>query len=260
MSSARRRRSVRRSGSAARAAELCWTAGTALSGGTIVLHVVSRLPYAALHHVAGPYFEVFRPGGAAPAEGIHRERRRLRDLRLGTRPIYSSGLRVADHRELFERIYDPPAAVLERLPIGDVHYTSTSPTTARDLRDRIPALTLFDHLVHLAELSDAGRRRLRARLAGTALFTRSSRRPRVGRALLREIRASFYRELFLAFVPAVDLPVLMLALVIRAYFADLLRTDIQGEAARTAPVAQRVIEESARSCSRGPTASPGATT
>ena len=40
-------------------------------------------------------------------------------------------------------------------------------------------------------------------LIGTALFTRVARaRPRLGRALLREIRASFYRKLFLAFVLA----------------------------------------------------------
>ena len=88
-------------------------------------------------------------------------------------------------------------------------------------------------------------------LIGTALFTRVGReRPRVGRALLREIRASFYRKLFLAFVLAAIIPVLTLALVIRAYFADLLRDDVEAEAARTAAVAQRVIEESRRAASR----------
>ena len=45
---------------------------------------------------------------------------------------------------------------------------------------------------------------------------------------------------------------LILALVIRAYFADLLRKDIQAEAARTASVAQRVIEESDALLNRGP--------
>ncbi len=39
--------------------------------------------------------------------------------------------------------------------------------------------------------------------------------------------------------------------MIRAYFADLLRQDIQGEAARTAAVAQRVIEESDALLNRG---------
>ena len=39
------------------------------------------------------------------------------------------------------------------------------------------------------------------------------------------------------------IPVLILALVIRTYFAGLLQADIEGEATRTAAVAQRVIEE-----------------
>ena len=46
-------------------------------------------------------------------------------------------------------------------------------------------------------------------------------------------------------------PVLILALVIRTYFADLLLTDIEGEATRTAAVAQRVIEESDALLQRG---------
>ena len=113
-------------------------------------------------------------------------------------------------------------------------------------------LTLFDHLVHLAELTTLAGAAFVLVLMATAIFTRLSReRPRVGRALLREIRASFYRKLFLAFVLASIIPVLILAFVIRAYFADLLRKDIQAEAARTASVAQRVIEESDALLSRG---------
>ena len=116
-------------------------------------------------------------------------------------------------------------------------------------RDRIfaigyPILSWFDHFVHLAELTTFGGTAFVLVLVGTAIFTRLARqRPRVGRALLREIRASFYRKLFLAFVLAATVPVLILALFIRAYFENLLRTDIEAEAARTAAVAQRVIEE-----------------
>ena len=40
------------------------------------------------------------------------------------------------------------------------------------------------------------------------------------------------------------IPVLTLAFVIRVYFADLLRDGVQAEAARTAAVAQRVIQQS----------------
>ena len=94
---------------------------------------------------------------------------------------------------------------------------------------------------------DAGRRRVSCWCcSGPAVFTRVAReRPRVGRALLREIRASFYRKLFLAFVLASIIPVLTLAFVIRTYFAGLLLENVEAEAARAAFVAQRVIEESA---------------
>ena len=61
---------------------------------------------------------------------------------------------------------------------------------------------------------------------------------------MREIRASFYRKLFLAFVAATVVPVLMLALLVRAYFANQLHNDVEAEAARTALTARRVIEES----------------
>ena len=104
---------------------------------------------------------------------------------------------------------------------------------------------VFDHLVRLAELTTLAAVGYVLVLVGNALFTRIARaRAQTGRALLREIRASFYRKLFLAFVLASIVPVLTLALVIRAYFAGLLVSDIQGQAARTAAVAQRVIEES----------------
>jgi signal transduction histidine kinase len=104
---------------------------------------------------------------------------------------------------------------------------------------------VFDHLVRLAELTTLAAVGYVLVLIGNALFTKLSRaRPRTGRSLLREIRASFYRKLFLAFVLASIFPVVILVVVIRTYFASLLISDIKGEATRTAAVAQRVIEES----------------
>ena len=111
---------------------------------------------------------------------------------------------------------------------------------------------VFDHFVRLAELTTLAAVGYVVVLIGTAIFSRVARqRPQTGRALLREIRASFYRKLFLAFVLASIVPVLTLALVIRTYFAGLLLSDIQGEAARTAAVAQRVVEESNALVRRG---------
>ena len=67
--------------------------------------------------------------------------------------------------------------------------------------------------------------------------------PASGRALLDEVRASFYRKLFLAFVAAAIIPVLALALVSRAYIAGLMFDDIEKEATRIASVASRVVED-----------------
>ena len=69
-------------------------------------------------------------------------------------------------------------------------------------------------------------------------------RPRLGRALLREIRASFYRKLFLAFVLASIIPVLTLAVAIRGTSPTCSPPTSPSRRRGTAAVAQRVIEQS----------------
>jgi signal transduction histidine kinase len=69
------------------------------------------------------------------------------------------------------------------------------------------------------------------------------RAPASGRALLAEVRASFYRKLFLAFVAAAIVPVLALALVSRAYMAGVMVADIESEATRLATTASRVFQD-----------------
>jgi len=69
------------------------------------------------------------------------------------------------------------------------------------------------------------------------------RAPASGRALFAEVRASFYRKLFLAFVAAAIIPVLALALVSRAYMAGLILTGIESDATRLATVASRVFQD-----------------
>lgn len=69
------------------------------------------------------------------------------------------------------------------------------------------------------------------------------RAPASGRALFAEVRASFYRKLFLAFVAAAIIPVLALAFVSRQYMANLMLADIESEATRLATVASRVFQD-----------------
>jgi signal transduction histidine kinase len=226
------------------------------SVGTIVLHLAVD-DYRTLPFITSqsPYFELFRPSeasrGAAPGNDVH-----VAIYGWGLEPVYTSGLSAWPITEaLFQRIYDPARRPFwETIPLGgDTYRVYFTNDRARIYAIGYPMLTLFDHLVHLAEVATLAGAAFVLVLLATAVFNRMSReRPRVGRALLREIRASFYRKLFLAFVLASIIPVLILALVIRAYFADLLRKDIQGEAARTASVAQRVIEESDALLNRGP--------
>ena len=74
-------------------------------------------------------------------------------------------------------------------------------------------------------------------------FGAFSRRGTTARALLREIRASFYRKLLLAFIAATVVPVVALALATRTYVADEMRANVEQEAVRTASAARRVVED-----------------
>jgi len=234
--------------------------GSLQTVGSIIVHVA--FDYRTLPFITSqsPYFEVFRPRQsgrlpeAASGNDLH-----VAIYGWGLQPLYTSGLSAWSISEpLFQRIYTSGRVPFwETIPLGeDIYRVFVTNDRARIYAIGYPQLTLFDHLVHLAEISTLAGAAFVLVLFGTAIFTRLSReRPRIGRALLREIRASFYRKLFLAFVAASIIPVLILALVVRAYFADLLRNDIQAEAARTASVAQRVIEESDALLRRG--AEPG---
>jgi signal transduction histidine kinase len=221
-------------------------AGTRIRG-SIVLHI--EPDYRTLPFITSqsPYFELFRTQGGAPEEGTTGSDVEIAIYGWGLTPIYTSGAvawPITD--DLFARLYKSREPFWTELSRGDTRwhvYFSNDQNGIYALG--YPALTLFDRLVHLAELTTLAGLTFVLVLMATALFTRVAReRPRVGRALLREIRASFYRKLLLAFVLASIIPVLTLAFVIRAYFAGVLRANVEAEAARSASVAQRVIEES----------------
>jgi signal transduction histidine kinase len=102
----------------------------------------------------------------------------------------------------------------------------------------------FGHFVAEAELLALAFVVFVVAVLGNMLFNLMvGRAPASGRALFAEIRASFYRKLFLAFVAAAIVPVLALALVSRAYMANLMLADIESEATRLATVASRVFQD-----------------
>ena len=222
--------------------------GPLASVGTIVLHVV--FDYRTLPFITSqsPYFELFRPSTAAgPGEATAGGEVELAIYGWGLQPLYTSGPSAWPIDDaLLARMYGSRDPFWTVVRTGNVrHRVYFSNDRAGIFAIGYPVLSVFEHFVHLAELTTLAGAGFVLVLLGTAVFTRLGRQqPRVGRALLREIRASFYRKLFLAFVLASIIPVLTLAFVIRAYFRSLLLTDVEAEAARTAAVARRVIEES----------------
>jgi signal transduction histidine kinase len=105
-----------------------------------------------------------------------------------------------------------------------------------------PVVTSLEHLVNIAELTVLGAGTYCLLLLCNGLLGWFGRRTSTAPALLREIRASFYRKLFLAFVAAVIFPVAALALVTRSYVADEMRASIEQEAVRTAKTAAAAVE------------------
>jgi signal transduction histidine kinase len=232
---------------------VCAADGSVL--GAIIVHVV--FDYRTLPFITSqsPYYEALRgTSGTSSIEGQPAGDVDVVVYGWGLRPIYTSGGSAWPLDEhTFERIYrsrTPFWAALEKDGTSFNVYISNDRNGIYALGYPIP--DLFEHLVRLSELTTLAGAGYVLVLVLNALFTRLSRsQPATGRALLREIRASFYRKLFLAFVLASIVPVLTLALVIRTYFHNLLYEGITGEAARIAAVAQRVIGESDALLRRG---------
>ena len=219
--------------------------GTLVRQGAILVHVV--LDYATLPFVAAadPAALLVRAGqtGGRLTHG--------RDIEFavygwGRTPVYpTAGTAWPISTELLRRIYRA----------GRTPFWETLSRGGREYRvllsnDRAGIYAIgyvlprpMDHAVALAEIGTLGGAVFVALLGLVGLFSRlAGRTPSTGRALLREIRRSFYRKLFLLFVAASVLPVLALAFVTRAYVAGQLQEGLESGALRTASTARRVIE------------------
>jgi signal transduction histidine kinase len=161
-------------------------------------------------------------------------------------PLYTSGTRVWPLRDdVFARMVEARAPFWENVErAGEsfrVYY----------LNDRggvyalgYPVVTWFGHLVNLAELVTLTFALYILLLAGSTAFNALfSTGPVSGRALMTELRSSFYRKLFLFFVLASVVPVGILALATRAYFSARLQAGVEEAAVNTATVAQRLVED-----------------
>jgi signal transduction histidine kinase len=224
--------------------QLCGPGGKSL--GSIVVHAMltdyENLPFIAS---TSPYVELLRAPDPLLREGFAGRDVEYAVYGWSRTPLFWSGDTAWPLTEaVFARVIESRDPFWEQMQRG---------STAFDvyvLNNRggiyalgFPVVSALDHLVHLAELTVLGALTYLLLLAGNAIFGILSRRGTTAPALLREVRASFYRKLFIAFVAAVFLPVVLLAIVTRVYIADRMRTNIEEEAVRTASAAGRVVQD-----------------
>ena len=216
--------------------------------GTIVIHVILDDSTLSFLSTQNPYFELLRGEPLRPREDVPGREVQFVVYGWSRSPIYVSGGAVAwplDAR-VFERVYANRQPFWTRLSAGGGRYEVFIGNDRRAIYALgYRAIPPIGHFINLAELMVLAGLGYLVLLLGNSLFRALAlRRPTSARHLLREIRESFYRKLFLAFVAASVIPVLTLALVTRAYIADRLRHDIEAAAHKTTAIARQVIEES----------------
>jgi nitrogen fixation/metabolism regulation signal transduction histidine kinase len=222
---------------------LCAEDGQTLGG--IVVHAM--LDYANLPFILSlsPYVELMRP--IDPLRGEDTPGRDVEFAVYGwsRRPLYASSVAAWPLEDaVFSRVERSRAPIWAELSQGETRYDVYL------LNDRFgiyalgfPVAGTLDHLVSLAEITVLAWGTLLLLLAIAALIGLFSPRTTTAQAVLREVRASFYRRLLLAFILATVIPVVALAIATRNYVADQMRTSIEQDAVRTASAARRVVED-----------------
>jgi signal transduction histidine kinase len=225
--------------------------------GSIVVRVM--LDYRTLPFISSqnPYLESLRPNRQVAPEGLSGRDVEFIVYGWSRAPIFESGTRV----------WTLPDPVFQRLVESRTPFWSTLDRDDQTFRvfflsDRggiyalgYPVITWVGHLINLAELVMLALVLYVAILAGLTLFSAMGVRTAAsGRALLREVRSSFYRKLFLAFWAGAVVPVFILAIFIRTYVATQLLDGAAEAAARAVTTAQRLVEDYAALQQRGATA------
>ena len=222
---------------------ICEADGSRL--GSIDVHTI--LDYDNLPFISSqsPYIELMRQSDPLRGEGVSGGDVEFVVYGWSRRPLYASGATAWSlDDEVFARIEPTRMPMWVELRRGDVPYDVFV------LNDRagiyalgFPIISPLEHLVNLAEVTVLSWATYLLLLTATAIFGAFSRRGTTARALLREIRASFYRKLLLAFIAATVVPVAALALATSNYVGDEMRANVEQEAVRTASAARRVVED-----------------
>ncbi|MBS1817701.1 MAG: HAMP domain-containing histidine kinase [Acidobacteria bacterium] len=213
-------------------------------GGIVVR---AQLDYRTLPFVSSPnpYLESLMPRGIEPETTFGHDVE-LAFYGWSRAPLYASGTRVwpldDDIFERMSRSRDPQwqRVVRDGQAFRVYFFNDRGGIYALGY----PVLTWFNHLINLGELVFFAGVLYALLLVGASVFNAlTAQTPASGRALLREIRSSFYRKLFIAFVAAAIIPVVVLALAASTYLANQFRAGVEESAVKTATVAQRLIED-----------------
>jgi signal transduction histidine kinase/uncharacterized membrane protein len=214
--------------------------------GSIVIHAM--LDYSALPFLSSqsPYYELLRPTSQRRREGVPAGDVDLTVYGWSGAQIFASATAAWPLDEaLFRRAYATRQAFWTSVDSDGIDYD------VYVMNDRggiytlaYPTVPPIGHLVNLAELTTLVGLAYLAILGASLLFrVISGHRSGSGRAFLREIRASFYRKVFLAFVAVAVIPVITLAFIAQAYIGGRLRADTEAAAVKTGAIAQRVIQD-----------------
>src|SRR5499427_1106392 len=223
--------------------------------GSIVVRVM--LDYRTLPFISSqqsPYLESLRPNRQAPPEGVSGRDVEFAVYGWSRAPIFESGTRVWKLDDsIFQRLIqsrEPFWADVDR--DGDTFRVYFLNDRGGIYALGYPVIDRWGHLMNLAELVLlVGVLYVAARLVLTLVSLLTMRTSASGRALLREVRSSFYRKLFLAFWAGAVVPVSILALLARTYVQTQLNATAEETAARTVTTAQRLVEDYAALQQRG---------
>jgi signal transduction histidine kinase len=213
--------------------------------GSIAVHAMpddyENLPFLTSRN---PYVELLRPSDALRGGGLAERGVEYAVYGWSRRPIYVSGATAWElPDDVFARVERSRRSFWTELDRGsERHYVYLLNDRSGIYALGFPVVPPLGHLLNLAEVTLLAVGTGLLLLAAYALVRAAGGRTVQAPALLRHVRASFYRKLFVAFVAAAFVPVVLLAVATRNYIADRVRVNIEQEAVRTAAAAGRVVQ------------------
>ncbi len=228
---------------------LCETGpdGAPSPAGAVVVHV-AQVDYESLPFISSrsPYVELFETGATPPLPAAPGHEIELVIYGWGLQPTFvSSRTAWAIDDALFQRIYASRGPLWTRLTKDSTVYEILLTNNRAGIYALgYPVHTLFDHLLHLSEITIlviAAFGLVLVAVAAAGIVFPTLR----WQLALRGVRARFALKLQLWFLGVATVPVVLAAVLIQGYFTDQLRADVEEGAARTAELARSVIEESA---------------